>query len=133
MPGRVAGRFAGDVVCKWHFKVTFVGKGQGPGCAAQNEGENVVDYCANPKCMKPLLYLREGTVYIFEVTEADGEAGMRRTHQLEHYWLCGECSIDHRLERTPKREVRLVPKQLQRFVRRPPQPAIERVLTSKIA
>ncbi len=86
--------------------------------------------------MKPLIYLREGTVYIFEVTEADGEAGMRRTHRLEHYWLCGECSIDHRLERTAKREVRLVPKQLQRFVKRPAQPvqpAIEHLLTSEIA
>jgi len=90
--------------------------------------------------MKPLLYLREGTVYIFEITEADGETGLRRTHhQLEHYWLCGDCSIDFRLERTPKRELRLVPKQTQRFVRRPVQPAIPAVpamghmLTSKIA
>jgi hypothetical protein len=81
--------------------------------------------------MKPLHYLREGTVYIFEIT--DGEASIRRTHQLEHYWLCGECSMDHRLERTPNREVRLVPKQPQRFVRRTPQPTIEHILTSKIA
>jgi rubredoxin len=113
--------------------VTFVGKYQGPGCAAQNEGENVVDYCANSKCMKPLHYLREGTVYIFEIADGDDEGSAPSTHKLRHYWLCGECSMDHRLERTPKREVRLVPKQPQRFVRRPVQPAIEHILTSKIA
>lgn len=81
--------------------------------------------------MKPLLYLREGTVYIFEITEGDESA--RSAHQLQHYWLCGECSMDHRLERTAKREVRLVPKQPQPFVRRPAQSAIDRVLTAKIA
>jgi hypothetical protein len=93
----------------------------------------VVDYCANPKCMKPLLYLREGTVYIFETTEAEEGGSARSTHQLQHYWLCGDCSMDHRLERTPKREVRLAPKQAQRFVRRPAQSAIEQILSSKIA
>jgi hypothetical protein len=81
--------------------------------------------------MKPLHYLREGTVYIFEV--ADGEAGLRGVHRLEHYWLCGECSLDHRLERAANRELRLVPKQPARFVRRPAQRAIERILTSEIA
>jgi len=83
--------------------------------------------------MKPLHYLREGTVYIFEVTDGDGEAGMRRTHRLEHYWLCGQCSLDHRLERTSNRELRLAPKQPARFVRRPAQPAIEHILNSEIA
>ena len=61
----------------------------------------VVDYCANPKCLKPLHYLREGTIFIFEVVAAETEPGSRSTHQLEHYWLCGECSMVHRLERTP--------------------------------
>lgn len=80
--------------------------------------------------MKPLLYLREGTVYIFEISDSDDSA--RSLHQLQHYWLCGECSMEHRLERTPKREVRLVPNRLQRFVRRP-QPAIEHIVTAKMA
>jgi hypothetical protein len=118
--------FAGDVVCKCHL----VGKGQA-GCAARNEGEIVVDYCANPNCMKPLHYLREGTIYIFEVMDA--EAGIRNTHQLEHYWLCGECSIDHRLERTPNSELRLAPKQPERFVRRPSGVVTESLLVAKTA
>jgi hypothetical protein len=93
----------------------------------------VVDYCANPTCLKPLHYLREGTVYIFEVTDGDGEAGMRRTHRLEHYWLCGECSMEHRLERSLNREVRLAPKQPARFLRRAAQPTIEEIVTAESA
>ena len=91
----------------------------------------MVDYCANPKCMKPLHYLREGTIYIFEVMDA--EAGTRSTHQLEHYWLCGECSIEHRLERTPNSELRLAPKQPERFVRRPAGVVTESLLVAKTA
>jgi hypothetical protein len=108
----------------------LVGKGHA-GCAARNEGEIVVDYCANPNCLKPLHYLREGTIYIFEVTDA--EAGIRSTHQLEHYWLCGECSIEHRLERTPNSELRLTPKQPERFVRRPGRVVTESLLAAKTA
>ncbi len=81
--------------------------------------------------MKPLHYLREGTIYIFEVAASDG--GVQSTHQLEHYWLCGECSAAHRLERTPGKEIRLVPKQPLRFVRRPVVSIPERVVTSKTA
>jgi hypothetical protein len=99
--------------------------------APRNEGEIVVDYCANPNCMKPLHYLREGTIYIFEVAAA--EAGTRSVHQLEHYWLCGKCSIEHRLERTPNRELRLVPKQPECFVRRPVSVVAESLLAAKTA
>ena len=88
----------------------------------------MVDYCANPGCMKPLHYLREGTVFIFEVN--DSEAVIQSTHQLEHYWLCGDCSSAYRLERTAEQELRLVPKQPQRFVRRPPSAVTERALAA---
>jgi hypothetical protein len=74
----------------------------------------MVDYCANPNCMKPLHYLREGTIYIFEV-----KSGAPGSHRLEHYWLCGDCSVAHLLERTPSKELRLVPKESLRFVRQP--------------
>jgi hypothetical protein len=87
----------------------------------------MVDYCANPKCMKPLHYLREGTIFIFEVTDSYADASMQSTHQLDHYWLCGQCSTVHRLERTPNNELRLVPKQ-SRFVRRPSSSVTEEVM-----
>ncbi len=76
----------------------------------------MVDYCANPRCMKPLVYLREGTVYIFEIPAA--EPSDPTSHRLEHYWLCGQCAATHLLERTANRELRLVPKESLRFVRR---------------
>jgi len=66
--------------------------------------------------MKPLHYLREGTIFIFEVGEPDAGPGGRR---LEHYWLCGECSTSHRLERSANKELRLIPRQSLRFVQRP--------------
>jgi len=81
------------------------------------KGDVMVDYCANPKCMKPLHYLREGTVYIFDVPNTDAGAGPA-SHRLEHYWLCGECSNGHLLERSANKELRLTPRQSLRFVRR---------------
>lgn len=47
----------------------------------------MVDRCANPKCGKPLQYLREGRMYIF----AAGGGG-HQSSRVEHYWLCGACS-----------------------------------------
>ncbi|AXC12917.1 hypothetical protein ACPOL_3634 [Acidisarcina polymorpha] len=79
----------------------------------------MVDYCANPKCMKPLHYLREGTVYIFDVVDSGMDGSNLRGHRLEHYWLCGDCCETHLLERTPEKELRLIPKQSLRYVKRP--------------
>lgn len=57
----------------------------------------MVNHCANPKCSKPLHYLREGRIFVFEANDKDGEAPIRR---MEHFWLCGECSQTLRLEKT---------------------------------
>jgi len=77
--------------------------------------------------MKPLHYLREGTVYIFEIVESATTDGNRKGHRLEHYWLCGDCSAHHKLERTPGKELRLAPKQSLRYVRRPVEIAERRI------
>jgi len=52
----------------------------------------MVDFCANPRCARPLKYLRDGRIYIFEMKSAPGEPGSKRIHRVEHYWLCGACS-----------------------------------------
>ncbi len=62
----------------------------------------MVNNCANPKCSKPLHYLRDGRVFVFEVASARlGPDGKRERH-LEHYWLCGDCApsmiVDHDAE-----------------------------------
>jgi hypothetical protein len=53
----------------------------------------MVDYCANPGCARPLKYLRDGRIYIFDVGSAQGGPGGKRMRHLEHYWLCGACSM----------------------------------------
>lgn len=54
----------------------------------------MVKNCANPKCGKPLRYLREGRIFVFNVSDA------KSTHRMEHFWLCGACSKTLRLEMT---------------------------------
>jgi len=78
--------------------------------AARLEKVRMVDYCANPSCGKPLHYLREGTVFLFEVPkiEPDDTGGLGT--RLEHYWLCGQCSGTQLLERTADGEIRLAPR-----------------------
>ena len=66
----------------------------------------MVNHCANPQCCKPLHYLREGRVYVFDVTRpvANGERTPRR---MEHFWLCGACSEVYLLEQGEDRTVRI--------------------------
>jgi hypothetical protein len=56
----------------------------------------MVNNCANPKCAKPLHYLREGRIFVFE---AESDSG-KPIHRMEHFWLCGECCQTMRLEKT---------------------------------
>jgi len=46
----------------------------------------MISQCANPACGRELHYLRDGKIYLLEVSAKTG--GKRR----EHFWLCGECS-----------------------------------------
>ncbi len=60
----------------------------------------MVSKCANPECLKPLQYLREGKVFRIEVQENSSQE-VPATEQLvdgkplkrfEHFWLCGYCA-----------------------------------------
>ena len=70
----------------------------------------MVNSCANPKCAKPLLYLREGRIFVFEAEEKEGA---KSVHSIKHFWLCGACSQTLRLEKT-NAGVRVVPKRSPR-------------------
>lgn len=59
--------------------------------SAQMEWWIMVNHCANPKCAKPLHYLREGRIFVFDVPSTNDGTG-KRTRRMEHYWLCGACS-----------------------------------------
>jgi hypothetical protein len=52
----------------------------------------MVNHCANPGCGKPLHYLREGRIYVFDVKIGATVSGRKRERHIEHYWLCGACA-----------------------------------------
>jgi hypothetical protein len=52
----------------------------------------MVNNCANPKCGKPLHYLREGRIFVFDLPEEVSAVGGKKKRRIEHFWLCGECS-----------------------------------------
>jgi hypothetical protein len=67
----------------------------------------MVNHCANPQCCKPLHYLREGRVYVFDVTRPVAGNGARTARRMEHFWLCGPCSEAYFLEQGEDRTVRI--------------------------
>jgi hypothetical protein len=52
----------------------------------------MVSSCANPGCRRPLHYLREGRVFLFDASPGNDGRGRKRPRPLEHYWLCGNCA-----------------------------------------
>jgi hypothetical protein len=70
----------------------------------------MVNHCANPQCCKPLHYLREGRVYVFDVTRPASANSERTARRMEHFWLCGVCSEAYFLEQVEDRTVRLSPR-----------------------
>ena len=72
----------------------------------------MVNHCFNPNCLKPLHYLREGKIYVFDIPDSVASASNSGAypHHMEHFWLCGPCSQTLFMEQTSSRGVRLVPK-----------------------
>ncbi len=70
----------------------------------------MVTHCSNPDCGKPLHYLREGRIFLFEVAAPSVEGQPTEITRMEHFWLCGPCSQSMYVEKDGKRSVRVVPK-----------------------
>ncbi|HEX3940603.1 MAG TPA: hypothetical protein VHX11_03880 [Acidobacteriaceae bacterium] len=68
----------------------------------------MVSHCSNPNCMKPLRYLREGRIFVFDLPDFRAKRGVSR--HLEHFWLCGSCSRHFSLEQAGDKAVRIVAK-----------------------
>ena len=62
----------------------------------------MVSHCANSRCSKPLHYLREGKIFVFDVASGDADKTGKRSRHMEHYWLCGECSRTLAMEQSPE-------------------------------
>jgi hypothetical protein len=71
-------------------------------------GKIMVNQCANKSCGKPLHYLREGRIFVFDVPFSDGPETTGRKTRLQHFWLCGSCSETLAMEQTSSREIRVV-------------------------
>jgi len=63
--------------------------------------ENMLSQCANPKCSKPFLKLREGKLFLVETERMTkpGEPAVppfvrarQQQRRVEHYWLCDDCA-----------------------------------------
>lgn len=72
--------------------------------------------CANPFCSTPLVYLREGKIFMVETeqsqTDRDGAIFIRSkaSNRVEHFWLCGPCSLEMTLTYDRQRGVEVVKK-----------------------
>jgi hypothetical protein len=61
----------------------------------------MLSHCANAKCHKPFLRLREGKLFLVE-TDCSAKPGehsvppfvraRQQQRQVEHYWLCDACA-----------------------------------------
>lgn len=69
----------------------------------------MVNQCANPKCRKPLHYLREGRIFLFDLPDpkAAFPTPGGRANRLQHFWLCGQCSETMVMEQTSDMQIRV--------------------------
>lgn len=74
----------------------------------------MVSHCANPKCAKPLHYLREGRIFVFDVPAKGMDGSGKRSRRMEHFWLCGQCCETMAMEQTVD-GVRAVPRTRRRM------------------
>lgn len=72
--------------------------------------------CANPSCSTPLVYLREGKIFMVESlqsrTDKDGTIALRpkSPNRVEHFWLCGPCAAQMTLTYDGQRGIEVVKK-----------------------
>ena len=58
--------------------------------------ESMFSRCANPECGVAFDY-HEGQLFRFHKNHAPGEPPPN-THSVQHFWLCGACSLRYTLE-----------------------------------
>jgi hypothetical protein len=65
-----------------------------------NTANSMVSHCANPECAAPLVHLRDGRLFQFEVRSFTGPGFTqpgetpkkgKGSRQVAHFWLCGQC------------------------------------------
>jgi hypothetical protein len=72
----------------------------------------MVNQCANPTCGKPLHYLREGRIFVFDLPDLHEPVPTLggRSRRLQHFWLCGPCSETMVMEQVGEMQIRVAVK-----------------------
>lgn len=65
--------------------------------------------CVNPACSKPLHYLRDGTIFHIDRATPVAETA-KQSHNVEHFWLCGDCCQQMTVLFDPRAGVQVVPR-----------------------
>ncbi len=65
--------------------------------------------CVNPACPKPLRYLRDGRIFHVERAGPLPDGG-KQSHNVEHFWLCGDCCQTMTVLFDPESGVQVVPR-----------------------
>ena len=75
--------------------------------------------CANPSCSTPLVYLREGKIFMVEsgpqsktTIAAPLQLASKAQNRVEHFWLCGPCSTEMTLTFDRQEGVQVVRKKI---------------------
>ena len=72
----------------------------------------MISHCANANCAKPLLYLREGRIFVFDFPDHQAESNHGKSqNRMGHYWICGDCAEQFTLRQNSVFEVELCPKE----------------------
>jgi hypothetical protein len=81
---------------------------------------NMLSKCANPSCSTPLVYLREGKIFMVEPPSQPQKAEQppspeksKFANRVEHFWLCGPCSSQMTLAYDRQNGVQVIPKKFR--------------------
>jgi hypothetical protein len=79
----------------------------------------VLSKCANPECSTPLIYLREGKIFMMDQNShgqvrPEGPVLVKEKNRVEHFWLCGPCSAQLTIAYDREKGVKVVPKRRAR-------------------
>jgi hypothetical protein len=70
--------------------------------------------CANPTCSTPLVYLREGKIFMVESPQSKFDVlnptKPKSSNRVEHFWLCGPCSNEMTITYDRQRGVEIIHK-----------------------
>lgn len=66
--------------------------------------------CANPACSTPLIYLREGKIFMMD-GDHKSRLPVKAAGGVEHFWLCGPCSAQMTLVYQAGSGIKVVPKE----------------------